>query len=174
MDENGLIHVYYGEGKGKTTAGIGQCIRCAGAGKTVLIYQFLKGSGSGERMILKQIPNIFMFRGLESTKFTFQMESDEMDACLQFNRSLLERLVKIAGNYDLLFLDEALHLMEQDVDFNVYMMDFLKHKPPKLEVVLTGQKPSNALLEVADYVTEMKKIKHPYDRGITARMGIEK
>ena len=77
----GLVHIYHGDGKGKTTCGIGLCVRAAGAGDKVLIYQFLKDNSSSERRILERIPNITVMDGKEDIKFTFQMTDEEKGLC---------------------------------------------------------------------------------------------
>lgn len=174
MRETGLIHIYYGDGKGKTTAAIGQAVRAAGFGYRVLIFQFLKDNGSSERNILENISNVTCIKGRSEEKFSFQMNEEEKEECRLYNKNKLYEIKQAAGDYDMLVLDEAVCavgvglLEEQD------LIEFLKTKPEKLEIILTGHMLTEGLLNVADYVTEMKKVKHPFDRGISAREGIEK
>ena len=172
----GLIHIYCGEGKGKTTAAVGLCIRALGRGKKVLFVQFLKGWDSGELHILSQLDNIQIMRGKPSTKFTFQMDNDEKLVCLQAHNELFAQIKEYlaTNSVDLLIMDELLgtynnHLIEREA-----VVDFLKHKPSELEVVLTGRNPEPELIELTDYLSEINKVKHPFDRGIRARVGIEK
>ena len=172
----GLVHVYYGTGKGKTSIGMGMSIRSAGAGMKVLIYQFMKDNSSSERTILKSTPGITLKDGLSEEKFAFQMTLEEKEERRRFYKSKLEEIIRkvSGGKYDFLFLDEIIYtisagLLEEDL-----LIRFLKEKPLALEVVLTGNNPSRELMEHADYISRIKKEKHPYDKGITARVGIEK
>lgn len=174
MKKTGLIHIYYGDGKGKTTAAMGQAVRAAGFGYRVLIFQFLKDNESSERRILEKIPNVDCVYGRESEKFSFQMSEEEKEECRRYNRQKLAEIREIYQSYDVLVLDEAvcvagLGLLEEEE-----LIAFLKGKPEKLEVILTGHQITEALIEAADYVTEMKKVKHPFEKGIPAREGIEK
>ena len=173
--EKGLIHVYYGDGKGKTTAGTGLCVRAAGCGKKVLIFQFLKDNSSGECRIFTEMPGVVLMEGMSDVKFTFNMTKDELKTISEFYTNKFQEVCFKAaeGDYDVLFLDEILHVMRKDLLSEEMVLDFLKHKPEKLEVIMTGYDPSPALLEMADYVTHMVKEKHPYDKGIPARVGIE-
>lgn len=172
----GLIHIYCGEGKGKTTTGMGLCTRAAGFGYKVLIYQFMKDNSTSERNILKLSDKITLVEGLPQEKFSFQMTPREkMERKAYYEHQLQEVTAKAAGeDYDVLFLDEAIYTIRAGLLDEQLVLDFLKNKPEKLEVILTGQNPSQALIDAADYVSEIRKIKHPFDRGIPARKGIEK
>lgn len=172
----GLIHIYCGDGKGKTTAAIGLAVRCAGRGNKVLLVQFLKSRDSGELYSLARLPDIEVMRGKESKKFTFQMNDEEKHALLLEHNKMFEQVLeKIkTGNYSLLILDEVIGAVNARV-FDLHKLTaFLRSKPENLEMVLTGRNPAPELLELADYVSEMRKIKHPMDKGIMAREGIEK
>ena len=140
MDKSklGLIHIYTGDGKGKTTAALGLILRASGRGLKVVLGQFLKGRETGELHTLSLLPGVTVFRGQPLTKFSV------IGAC-------------------------GTHLLDESL-----LIDFLKHKPEHLEVVMTGRNPSPELLELADYVSEICKRKHPFDKGIPAREGIEK
>ncbi len=172
----GLIHIYCGDGKGKTTAAVGLAVRCAGRGNKVLLVQFLKSRDSGELYSLAKLPAIEVMRGKESKKFTFQMNDEEKHALLLEHNKMFDAVQeKIkTGSYALLVLDEVIGAINAKVFEKERLVDFLRHKPENLEVVLTGRNPALELLELADYVSEMRKIKHPMDRGIMAREGIEK
>ena len=151
-DNLGYVHVYCGDGKGKTTTAMGLCTRAAGYGYKVLIYQFMKNNKTSERNILQQVPNITFVNGLEQEKFSFQMTLSEK----------LERKTYYEKQFRKIFDEQIL-------------LDYLKKEKPKhLEVILTGQQPSDELVELADYVSEIRKIKHPFDQGLPARPGIEK
>lgn len=172
----GLIHIYCGDGKGKTTAAVGLAVRCAGRGNKVLLVQFLKSRDSGELYSLAKLPDIEVMRGKESKKFTFQMNEEEKHALLiEHNKMFEQVLAKIKnGGYSLLILDEVIGALNAKVFEMPKLIEFLRHKPENLEVVLTGRNPALELVEIADYVSEMRKVKHPMDRGIMAREGIEK
>ena len=171
-----LIHIYCGDGKGKTTAAVGLAVRCAGRGNKVLLVQFLKSRDSGELYSLAKLPDIEVMRGKESKKFTFQMNEEEKHALLiEHNKMFEQVLAKIKnGGYSLLILDEVIGALNAKVFEMPKLIEFLRHKPENLEVVLTGRNPAPELVEIADYVSEMRKVKHPMDRGIMAREGIEK
>ena len=172
----GLIHIYCGDGKGKTTAAVGLAVRCAGRGNKVLLVQFLKSRDSGELYSLAKLPDIEVMRGKESKKFTFQMNEEEKHALLiEHNKMFEQVLTKIKnGGYSLLILDEVIGALNAKVFEMPKLIEFLRHKPENLEVVLTGRNPASELVEIADYVSEMRKVKHPMDKGIMAREGIEK
>lgn len=172
----GLIHIYFGDGKGKTTAAVGLAVRCAGRGNKVLLVQFLKSRDSGELYSLAKLPDIEVMRGKESKKFTFQMNEEEKHALLiEHNKMFEQVLEKIKnGGYSLLILDEVIGALNAKVFEMPKLIEFLRHKPENLEVVLTGRNPAPELVEIADYVSEMRKVKHPMDKGIMAREGIEK
>lgn len=172
----GLIHIYCGDGKGKTTAAVGLAVRCAGRGNKVLLVQFLKSRDSGELYSLAKLPDIEVMRGKENKKFTFQMNEEEKHALLiEHNKMFEQVLAKIKnGGYSLLILDEVIGALNAKVFEMQKLIGFLRHKPENLEVVLTGRNPAPELVEIADYVSEMRKVKHPMDKGIMAREGIEK
>ncbi len=172
----GLIHIYCGDGKGKTTAAVGLAVRCAGRGNKVLLVQFLKSRDSGELYSLAKLPDIEVMRGKESKKFTFQMNEEEKHALLiEHNKMFEQVLAKIKnGGYSLLILDEVIGALNAKVFEMPKLIEFLRHKTENLEVVLTGRNPAPELVEIADYVSEMRKVKHPMDKGIMAREGIEK
>lgn len=172
----GLIHIYCGDGKGKTTAAVGLAVRCAGRGNKVLLVQFLKSRDSGELYSLAKLPDIEVMRGKESKKFTFQMNEEEKHALLIDHNKMFEQvLAKIKnGGYSLLILDEVIGALNAKVFEMPKLIEFLRHKPENLEVVLTGRNPAPELVEIADYVSEIRKVKHPMDKGIMAREGIEK
>ena len=168
----GLIHIYTGNGKGKTTAALGLILRASGRGLKVV----LKGRETGELRTLSLLPGVTVFRGKPLTKFSFQMNEQEKAEVLQSHNAFIQELASYCRKEetDLLVLDEVIgacgtHLLDESL-----LIDFLKHKPEHLEVVMTGRNPSPELLELADYVSEICKRKHPFDKGIPAREGIEK
>ena len=176
IQDGGLIHIYTGEGKGKTTACIGLAVRCAGHDNRVLLVQFLKGRPTGELKSLALIPNIEIWRGKETKKFTFQMTAEEKAQVLKDHMALFQKVKEkcLAGEVELLILDEVLGSINAGVFDKDELLDFLKHKPNSLEVVLSGRNPAPELVEMADYVSEICKRKHPFEKGIPARTGIER
>lgn len=173
---NGCIHIYCGNGKGKTTAALGLSVRAAGSGMRVLFVQFLKGQPTSELESLKLLPNIRVLRTEQSGKFTFQMTPDELADLRVRQTDTLRTAMEAArsGECDLLVLDEIFGaLSTQTVDETV-LKNFLAHKPAALELVLTGRNPSACYIDQADYVSEIQAVKHPYERGLPARKGIEK
>lgn len=173
--KTGLIHIYEGNGKGKTTAAAGLSIRFAGNGGKVLFTQFLKGNNSGELCILEQIENIHLLRCEKSFGFTFRMTLEEKKAAAFYYNNHLEKVLRITEEEQpgLLVLDEVLDACNSEMIRKERLLQFLKEKPEKLEIVLTGRNPAEELLALADYVTYMEKKKHPFDKGIGARKGIE-
>jgi len=172
----GLIHIYCGDGKGKTTTGMGLCARAAGYGYRVLIYQFMKDNSTSERDVLKLSENVTIVNGLAQEKFSFQMTPEEKAERKAFYEEQFRAVTKKAceEDYDVLFLDETIYTIRAGLLDESIVIDFLQKKPPHLEVILTGQGPSQELIDAADYVSEIKKIKHPFDKGIAARKGIER
>lgn len=176
MKDGGLIHIYCGDGKGKTTAALGLAVRCAGYGNKVLFVQFLKAWCTGELNSLKLFPNIEVLRAKATSKFTFQMNDEEKKQVTQDHLELFT-VVKnkcLSEKIDLLVLDEMVGACDKGVFDKEVLLDFLKNKPQELEVVLTGRNPFPELVELADYVSEICKRKHPKDRGIYARIGVER
>ena len=171
--DKGLIHIYCGDGKGKTTAAIGLAARCAGAGGSVLFFQFLKDNSSSERNILKEIKNIDVIDGIENMKFVWSMTGEEKAKAARSYKKIFEDIVNHSANYDMIILDEIIPALKYDFVSEKELVDFLKSKPDKAEMVLTGREPSDTLIQLADYVTEMKKIRHPFDNNIKSRLGIE-
>jgi len=176
IQDGGLIHIYTGNGKGKTTACIGLAVRCAGHDNRVLLVQFLKGRPTGELKTLALIPNIEIWRGKETKKFTFQMNAEEKAQVLVDHMALFQKVKEkcFAGEVELLILDEVIGSINNGVFDMADLLDFLKNKPKTLEVVLSGRNPAPELLELADYVSEICKRKHPFEKGIPARTGIER
>ena len=169
----GLIHVYCGDGKGKTTAAIGLAVRAAGAGKRVVFTQFFKDGSSSEIKVLQGVKNIQILHCDTVRGFWKRMTDAQKARASADYTQLLSDVARLAMDADLLIMDEIVSACNHGTIAEVAVTDFLRSKPEKLEVVLTGRDPSECLLRLADYVTQMQKIKHPYDRGIAARKGIE-
>ena len=191
----GCVHLYCGDGKGKTTAAIGLAVRAAGTGKQVVAARFLKTDQSGEVEILKRLPEVTLIPCEKTFGCTWKMTDEVKREAADYYKSMLEtaccEAVKRCGEAEengskapeennfcetcdvLLVLDEVCASLSSGLLELVDIVDFLDHRPANLEVVMTGRKPPEELLLRADYVTEMEKIKHPFDRKILARRGIE-
>ncbi len=169
------IHIYCGDGKGKTTAAIGLSVRASGCGKKVLVTRFLKTDHSGEVKVLEAIPGITVTPCERSFGFFTRMtEEQKKEAAVYYSQlleSTLEKAVK--EEYDLLVMDEIMAVCNYGLVDEEKVREFLVDRPEGLEVVLTGRNPSKELTDLADYVSEIHKIKHPYDQGLNARKGIE-
>jgi cob(I)alamin adenosyltransferase len=185
-----VIHIYFGDGKGKTSAAIGLAVRAAGAGRKVAILFFDKGgdhpeqSGGepqevySERRILRSLPNIAIYsfglqRFFPGQPFRHGMTEEDLKEA----RRGYDLASKITGgkSYSVIILDEILGLVgagalrEEEL---LFLME-LSRRPPEKELVLTGRVDSRSLIEEADLVTEMRKVKHYFDSGKAARKGIE-
>ncbi|MDD4876166.1 MAG: cob(I)yrinic acid a,c-diamide adenosyltransferase [Dehalococcoidales bacterium] len=169
----GLVQVFTGDGRGKTTAALGTVIRALGHGLKVCIIYFIKGdSPSGERSILSQLPNVTVL-SYGSGEFidpanVKPKEKEQAEQALTAAREAM-----LGGNYNIVVLDEvnlaaAWKLIEVDE-----IIRLIKDKPQNVELILTGRQADTKIVQNADLVTEMLKIKHSYDKGISARMGIE-
>lgn len=168
-----MVQIYCGAGKGKTTAAVGLAVRAAGRRLRVVFAQFLKSGDSGERMVLAQLPTVTLLEVPQTMKFTFAMDEAERAAEAVRQTALLRRGLELAGQADVLVLDELCAALTSGMVSVDEVTAFLDSRPADLEVVITGRDPAPALLERADYITEMKKIRHPFDQGIRARQGIE-
>lgn len=172
----GLIHLYCGDGKGKTTCAIGLAVRALGYGMKVVIAQFLKDGDSSEFNVISKIPEVKVFAGKGVKGWAFNMTPQQKSVCKATHTENFNKAVKLCYDEDigLLILDESIGAMAKKLLDEQAVIQFLKNKPKHLEVVLTGRNPSLELIESADYVSEICKVKHPYDKGIPARFGIEK
>jgi cob(I)alamin adenosyltransferase len=174
--DKGLIIVYTGNGKGKTTAALGLCVRACGYDLKVAIVQFVKGTWQyGELDGIKKLePNIELIRkgkgfvGIIDDKLPRHEHEEAAEEALVFVAELVQ-----SGKYDIVILDElnvavSLGLIEIDE-----VLKILDNKPIALDIVITGRDAHERLIEKADLVTEMKEIKHPYQKGILAKKGID-
>jgi len=168
--EQGLVHLYWGDGKGKTTAAMGLALRALGSGARVVIVQFLKGAPSGEIELLRKL-GAKIYRCGAGQKFVFQMtEEEKRDARQRHDENLAAALREPA---DLLILDEACAACALGMADEALLKKAVLEKPTAREVVLTGREPAAWMMQAADYSTEMRCHKHPYEKGVCARKGIE-
>ena len=170
-----MLHIYCGNGKGKTTAAMGLILRAVGFGMKVLLVQFLKDNSSNEIKSLSLLPNVKFLHRVGVEKFTFMMSDEEKKLRKIDYTKLLESAGQICEKQDinLLVLDEVVRACNTGIIEEAKLLEFLKTRPKTLEIVITGTHPSDQLLELADYVSEIVKRKHPYDSGVGAREGIE-
>lgn len=174
--KKGLVHIYTGDGKGKTTTAIGLGVRAVGSGMRVLMAQFLKGRHTGELEALKEFGgNFLVLRHKEIKKFICDMAQDEINELETEVRSLYERILKEAAtsDWDVIILDEIMASIALGFISSGEILEFIKNKLGKLELVMTGREAPNEIIAVSDYVSEIKMIKHPIRKGINARPGIE-
>jgi len=174
--EQGLVQVYTGDGKGKTTAAFGLTIRAVGRGLKVKIIQFLKQEVSGEVLFIQQrCPEVEFHRFNSQEKFVWNMNPEEIQLLTDESRAgfaFAQQIVR-KNECDILILDELIHLVNKQIITMEEVRQLIAIKPFTMELVLTGRSASAELIELADLVTEMKPIKHPYEQGIYARVGIE-
>ncbi|KPK37683.1 MAG: hypothetical protein AMJ65_14040 [Phycisphaerae bacterium SG8_4] len=177
--EKGLIQIYTGDGKGKTTAALGLALRAAGRGNKVLIYQFLKPTSleTGERLALQGLELGIRIEGIDiawdmATSWDDENTVARMRAAIG---EVLERIAEMAQNrlYDVLILDEIVFCLSRGLAKLKDVENLINRRYPSVEIVLTGRGATSELIEMADLVTEMKSIKHPFDTGQAARPGIE-
>jgi len=172
----GLVQVYTGDGKGKTTAAIGEALRARGRGHRVMLVQFLKGKkGSGEISILEELGVKVICKGKELGLSLNRIVEDERRTIREEWGNFLDKINEevLAEGYDLLILDEINVACHYGLIDENKLIRFIKEKPDGLEMVLTGRYASPRLMKTAHLVSEIKKIKHPYNEGIKAREGIE-
>jgi cob(I)alamin adenosyltransferase len=164
----GLVHLYTGNGKGKTSAALGLCLRAVGRGLKCCFIQFVKGAPTGELFAAKELPNFEFF---QTGRPGYDFKPTPAD------KTYAERGLKLAAEKareaDLLVLDEVVVAVHLKLLPEEAVVEFVKRKPEKLELVLTGRYATGRLIEVADYVTYFQLIKHPFYKGERAREGVD-
>jgi cob(I)alamin adenosyltransferase len=176
FEDRGLVIVYTGNGKGKTTAALGLCIRAVGYDQKVCIIQFIKGSWKyGELDGIKRLaPNVELYQkglgfvGIIDDKLDRSEHIRAAEEAISFAR---ERI--LSGKYDIVILDEINVALNLGLIKIERVMDLIDIKPELLDLVLTGRNARQEIIERADLVTEMREIKHPYQKGIMAQKGID-
>jgi cob(I)alamin adenosyltransferase len=179
--KQGLVQVYTGDGKGKTSAAVGAAVRALGRGLRVCCIQFLKGGDdSGEVRLLRQLPNVTVrqfgtdWRELAKrdrewwTAAPTAQEREQIEEGLRFAGQIIS-----AGEHDLVILDEVTVACQKGLIRVEDILRIVTNRPPHVEIILTGRAAPQALIEAADLVTEMKEVKHPHARGVAARRGVE-
>ena len=168
----GLIIVFTGEGKGKTTAALGMALRAAGHDLKVIMIQFIKGTWEyGELDAVKDLNNLKIYpmgKGYILNEKDKIWHRDRVLDAWELGKKEIE-----SKKYDMVILDEINYAIHYDLLSINEVIDFLKNKPEEIHVVLTGRDAKPELIEIADLVTEMKNIKHPYQKGEKAEQGIE-
>lgn len=165
-----LIHIYCGDGKGKTTAAVGLAVRAAGAGFSVNFCQFMKDGQSSELLPLQGVNGIEVKSVENPYGFTWQMTEHEKKELYEINTQAVAWL-RTLDKHRVIIMDEILSAYEYELVDRKLLIDFLNENEG--EIILTGRNPKEEILEVADYITEMRCIRHPFEKGIEARKGIE-
>ena len=172
--EKGLIQIYTGNGKGKSTAAIGQAVRAAGYGLKTYIAQFMKEYPYNELTALKHLDDFITIEQFAGDDFVYRKELPNKVEMDKARRGLETAKAKmLSGKYDLIILDEICVSIHFGLFNDEEILTFIKMKPENVELILTGRYCPDKLFEVADLVTEMKVIKHYYLDGVLARKGIE-
>jgi len=171
--DKGLVQVYTGKGKGKSSAAFGLALRAIGRGLKVYIIQFIKGGFDyGELYVVDKLPNLKL-KAFGRGRFVTEKPAGKEDVELAEEALALAEEVVKSGEYDIVILDEinvALNLKLIQIE---KVLELIKNKPKHVELVLTGRYATNEIIEAADLVTEMKEVKHPFNKGFQARKGIE-
>lgn len=168
-----MMHIYCGDGKGKTTAAFGLALRAVGSGMKVSVTQFLKDGSSSELGAISSFENVKIHLPKKDFGWFQSLSDEEITNAKEVYMELLQEIMEDAKNYELLVLDEAIWSYHYGLLDKEMFLEFLAAKKGQCEIILTGRNPDEQLLSLADYVTEMKKIRHPYDIGLKARKGIE-
>ena len=176
--QKGCIQLYYGDGKGKTTAAVGQIVRSVGHGFKVLVYQFLKEPNSGEVSVLKSLPGVEYIENEGEIPFMFNLTPEQQE----FYKEKFQKTFNIvrekffSGEYDLVVLDEVIDAYNLDTVPKEQILEMMDKKPENTELVITGHQYGMDISELtkrADYVTNFVKEKHPFVLGMPCRKGIE-
>jgi len=171
--EKGLVQVYTGNGKGKTSAAFGLALRATGRGLKVYVIQFIKGGFDyGELYILDKLPNITL-KAFGRGKFVMAKPPEKEDVKLAQEALRLAKEIIEKGEQDIVILDEINVALDLNLVELQKVVDLTKTKPDNVEIILTGRNAPQEIIDLADLVTEFKDVKHPYHKGFKARKGIE-
>jgi cob(I)alamin adenosyltransferase len=174
--KQGCVQIYYGTGKGKTTAAVGQGLRAAGRGLKVFMVQFMKTPDSGEVKAIQRLePDFKVFHFEKERGFFWTLNEEEQKELRQDILNALQFVKKVlsAHQCDVLILDEILATLEVGLITRAQLVEILEERPEEMELILTGRMLPGEIANYADYITEMQQIRHPYEKGIPARLGIE-
>jgi len=167
----GLVQVYTGDGKGKTTAALGQAMRAAGQGLRVIVIQFVKGlDDCGEHLFAARHPAFQIIQPAKGDAFAKSKEQKTVEAKETYEYA---RRAITSGDYDMVVLDEILVAVREGFLTSGQVIELIAVKPVNLELVLTGRGATPDVVKVADLVTEMLMIRHPFTEGVGQRCGIE-
>ena len=171
--EKGLVHIYTGKGKGKTTSSLGLAMRALGHGANVTVIQFMKGwKEYGELITASKLEGLKIIQtGRPDYVYRGKEQPEDYDEAERGMETALR--VMSSGKCDMLILDEINVAIEYGLLPLELLIELVKNKPFGMELVLTGRDAKKELIELADLVTEMKEVKHPYNDGTTARRGVE-
>ncbi len=167
----GYVHVYTGNGKGKTTAAFGLALRAICAGKKVYIGQFIKGMKYSELDAVKYLPNLVIEQYGRNCFIKNKPTQQDIDLA-QSGLKKVEEII-LSGQYDIVILDEINVAIYYKLVETSQVVDIIKKRPENVEIILTGRYAPQELIDIADLVTEMQEVKHYYKQGVTARKGIE-
>lgn len=169
-----MLHLYTGDGKGKTTAAVGAAVRASGRGMRVCFAQFMKGNESGEITALSQIPKVTVHRSNKNFGFYSQLSDAEKAELTEIHNDILTEVFIRAktGTCDMIILDEVTYAVNWNL-INIERLKVLLALSNRVEIIVTGRDAADFLTEKADYITEMKFVRHPYEKGVPARIGIE-
>ena len=171
MSAQGLIHVYTGDGKGKTTAALGLALRAVGQGMKVIIIQFIKGDRTCGEHLSADRYHLFEIVQL-NTGDSFTQSLDELRSTTERTLALAEKIV-LGGDYDMVILDEIFVAVSKGLVGTEKILDLMNRKPGPMELILTGRRAPKEIIEQADLVTEMIAVKHPFTKEVMARKGTE-
>ena len=169
--KKGLVQLFIGDGKGKTSLAVGSAIRAAGNGFKVLFFQFLKNGDSGEVSVLKSIPEIDFMENPISNTFVFSGDTEKANVYKDMYSPIIDKIARKTtdGSYDMVILDEGVDAYNLGIFPN--LPELMKSKNEGTELILTGHEYKGISIE--GYITYLKKEKHPFDNGVYARKGIE-
>jgi cob(I)alamin adenosyltransferase len=171
--EKGLVQIYTGDGKGKTTAALGLALRASGAGLRSIIIQFMKGRDCSEHAAVRLLEGMVSIERYGSGRFF--KSTDDIEEHRRYAQRGIDRAHEVLreGSYSLVILDEIVTAASSGIISFDEIFALISEKPGTVELILTGRGANEELIKRGDLVTEMKKIKHYYDEGIGARQGIE-
>lgn len=167
----GYVHIYTGNGKGKTTAAFGLALRAICAGKKVYIGQFIKGMKYSELDAVKYLPNLVIEQYGRNCFIKNQPTQQDIDLAQSGLKKITE--VIMSGKYDIVILDEINVAIYYKLVETSQVIDIIKNRPVNVEIVLTGRYAPQEIIDIADLVTNMQEVKHYYQKGVMARQGIE-